>query len=236
MELNYLVSQSLDDANWSSVVNLNAAYTYAPTYAEVLSARHNGRIPTFMVEASYEGEHQYIGASTLRRQEYWTMLSGATGQFYGNRYTWPFIDGWSSHLDTIGTRQLTFMVNLFSQRRWFDLIPDTGHKLVVSGYGSYSDWANLNTNNYVTAAKTGDGKLAIVYLPTGQPIQVNMTQMAGPRVDAEWYDPTSGTYRTVKGTPLPRKGTRRFTVPGTNRAGDHDWVLVLTATKATAAK
>lgn len=236
VELNYLVSQSLDDANWSSVVNLNAAYTYAPTYAEVLSARHNGRIPTFMVEASYEGEHQYIGASTLRRQEYWTMLSGATGQFYGNRYTWPFIDGWSSHLDTIGTRQLTFMVNLFSQRRWFDLIPDTGHKLVVSGYGSYSDWANLNTNNYVTAAKTGDGKLAIVYLPTGQPIQVNMTQMAGPRVDAEWYDPTSGTYRTVKGTPLPRKGTRRFTVPGTNRAGDHDWVLVLTATKATAAK
>ena len=25
---------------------------------------------------------------TLRRQEYWTMLSGATGQLYGNGYTW----------------------------------------------------------------------------------------------------------------------------------------------------
>ncbi len=40
---------------------------------------------------------------TLRRQEYWTMLSGATGQLYGNHYTWQFLPDWKSHLDTPGT-------------------------------------------------------------------------------------------------------------------------------------
>ena len=67
------------------------------------------------------------------------MLSGATGQFYGNKYTWQFLDGWPSHLDTIGSRQMTFVTNLFSHRRWFDLVPDSEHRLVVSGYGTYSD-------------------------------------------------------------------------------------------------
>ena len=51
-----------------------------------------------MVEASYEGEHNPGAAAgtplQLRMQEYWTMLSGATGQFYGNKYTWRFSPGW----------------------------------------------------------------------------------------------------------------------------------------------
>ena len=48
-----------------------------------------------MVEANYEFEHIAADAGTpsiLRRQEYWTLLSGAAGQLYGNRYTWPFIE------------------------------------------------------------------------------------------------------------------------------------------------
>ena len=231
IELNYLTSTSLDDQRWRGIIGLDAAYTYGPTYAEVLKAYGNrDHIPAFMIEASYEGEHDYIGPSTLRRQEYWTLLSGATGQFYGNRYTWPFLDGWQSHLNTVGSRQLTFLTNLFSHRRWFDLIPDTNHRLVVSGYGSYSDSADLNDNDYVTAARTPDGRLAIAYLPTGHPVQVDMKRMAGPRVRAQWYDPTTGKYATVPGSPFAHRGTRTFTVPGKNHEGDEDWVLVLTAT------
>ncbi len=45
------------------------------------------------------------------------MLSGATGQFYGNKYTWQFLDGWPSHMNTVGSRQMTFVTNLFSRRR-----------------------------------------------------------------------------------------------------------------------
>ena len=235
VELNYLTSASLDDPRWRGIVGLDAAYTYAPTYAEVLKEyRRRDHLPVFMVEASYEGEHN-PGAPEgtplqLRMQEYWTMLSGATGQFYGNKYTWQFASGWRSHLDTIGSRQMTFVTNLFSRRRWFDLVPDSSHRLVVSGYGTYSSSGNGNGNDYVTTARTSDGTLAIAYLPTGHSIDVDMTRMAGHRVRAQWYDPTSGKYATIQGSPFVRRGRRIFTVPGKNHDGDADWVLVLTTT------
>jgi hypothetical protein len=52
--------------------------------------------------------------------------------------------------------------------------------------------------------------------------------MAGPRVRAQWYDPTDGRYSAIHGSPVRRTATRRFTVPGPNHEGDPDWVLVLT--------
>ncbi len=56
-ELDYLVSSSLDDSNWWSVLTLNATYTYFPTYARLLQdyARSNF-LPNFLVEANYEFE------------------------------------------------------------------------------------------------------------------------------------------------------------------------------------
>lgn len=230
IELNFLTSTSLDDPRWSGIVSLDAAYTYAPTYAEVLKAyRNQDHIPAVMIEANYEGEHWYTGPQTLRREEYWTLLSGATGQFYGNHYTWPFLSGWQRHLNTIGSRQVTFVTNLFAHRPWFDLVPDTSHRLVISGYGTYSDSGDVNENDYGTAARTRDGMLAIAYLPTGQPIVVDMRRMAGKRVRARWYDPTSGKYKPVPGSPFMHNSMQTLTVPGNNSEGDQDWVLVLTA-------
>ena len=101
---------------------------------------------------------------------------------------------------------------------------------MVSGYGTYSDNVDVNANDYVTAARTPDGRLTIAYLPTGRPIDVDMATMSGPLVRAQWYDPTTGTYAAVPGSPFPPRGIRRLTVPGKNREGDRDWALVLTAT------
>src|SRR4029077_17214800 len=89
VELNYLRSGSLDDAAWAPLISLNASYTYYPTYQQVLSDYNRANfLPTFMVEASYEFEHnpgtQEGAPQQLRRQEYWSLLSGATGQLYGN--------------------------------------------------------------------------------------------------------------------------------------------------------
>jgi hypothetical protein len=233
VELNFPTSTSLDDSRWRGIVGLDAAYTYDPAYAEVLKAYGNrDHVPAFMLEATYEGgtgEGRYTGPQTLRRTEYWTLLSGATGQFYGNKYTWPFLPGWPSYLDTIGSRQMTFVTNLFSHRPWYDLVPDTGHRLLVSGYGSYSADGDPNGSDYVTAARTPNGRLAMAYLPSGQPIVVEMARMAGHRVRAQWYDPTSGTYMTIPGSPLARRGRHTFTPPGKNHGGDPDWVLVLTS-------
>jgi hypothetical protein len=230
VELNYLVSSSLDDARWKGLIGLDAAYTYSPTYAEVLKEYSRpDHLPVFMVEANYEGEHEYAGPETLRRQEYWTLLSGAAGQFYGNKYTWPFLKGWQAHLDTVGSRQMTYVTNLFAGRRWFDLVPDADHKIVVSGYGTFEASGDVNDNDYVTAAATPDGKLVIAYLPTNRPVAVDMSKLSGP-TRARWYDPASGRYAPIPGSPFENAGTHEFATPGRNSGDNEDWVLVLTAT------
>jgi Protein of unknown function (DUF4038)/Putative collagen-binding domain of a collagenase len=226
------LSGSLDDPRWRAVIGLDAAYayTYAPPYAYVLKeyARRDF-LPVFMVEANYEGENAYRGPETLRRQEYWTLLSGATGQFYGNTYTWPFKSGWQSHVDTVGSRQMTYVTHLFAGRPWFQLTPDRAHKVLIGGYGTYLTTGNVNDSDYATAARTRDGRLVIAYLPTIRTVAIDMTKLSG-RVRAQWYDPSAGRYVRVSGSPFRNAGTRKFTPPGRNADGDGDWVLVLTAT------
>jgi hypothetical protein len=242
IELGYFLSSSLDDPNWTPIVGLNAAYTYSPTYAEVLHAyNQSSTLPAFMVEANYEYEtnSDTDGGSTrnLRMQEYWTMLSGAGGQLYGNLYTVSFTSGWQSFLDSPGVVQLGYMANLFSSRKWYNLVPDQAHTFVTGGYGSFVNGTSGNGsgvgvnslftgNNYVTAAVTPDGSLGLAYLPQGGRITVAMTNLQN-NITARWFDPSANTFTNIAGSPFLNTGTQNFTSPGNNSAGDPDWVLVL---------
>lgn len=261
VELNYHTSGSLDDPSWAPLIELDAAYTYFPTYAQVLTEYNRPDFkPVFMVEANYEFEHlgNTDGGSTqnLRRQEYWTMLSGATGQLYGSFYTWRFAKGWETNLDTPGAIQLGYMKDFFAPRKWYDLVPDQSHSVVIAGYDGFSglfgkvsaslggssglggkvltrirkwsSFGSIPTNAYVTAARTSDGSLAIAYLPSGGAITVDMSKLAGPAT-ARWYDPTNGAYIAAAGAPLANSGEKEFTPPAQNGAGDGDWVLALEA-------
>ena len=233
VELDYLVSGSLDDPGWAPLIQLNASYTYYPTYAQVLADYNRpSALPTFLVEANYEFEHNAADLGTpqiLRRQEYWSLLSGAAGQLYGNRYTWPFIGGWQSHLDTPGSLQMGYVKFLFASRPWYNLIPDQTHTVVTAGYGTFADTGALGDSDYLTAARTPDGGLGMAYMPTARTITVDMTKLAAPAY-ASWYDPSTGTFTAIPGSPLANTGTRNFAPPGSNGDGDGDWVLVLEAT------
>jgi Protein of unknown function (DUF4038)/Putative collagen-binding domain of a collagenase len=226
VELNYPSSGSLDDRRWRSIIDLDAAYTYFPTYAQVLKEYNRAKVPVFMVEAVYEFENlpnHYPGTpQVLRRQAYWSFLSGSTGQLYGNKYTWQFLRGWQDHMNTPGSVQFTYAARLFASRQWYHLVPDQKHRIVTSGSGRFT------TSEYATAAATPDGTLAIAYLPTARTISVDMRKLLG-RVRAQWYDPTNGTYSNVSGSPFDNSGARTFTPPGKNAAGDGDWVLLLSA-------
>ena len=232
-ELNYNVSGSLDDPRWRSLIRLDGAYTYYATYAEVLKEyERKNHMPVYMQEAGYEFEQNASWISpgtseTLRRQEYWTALSGATGQFYGNHYTWQFASGWQSHLDTTGTRQLGYLVRLLKRLPWYRLVPDVHHRIVASGYGTFAPGNNVLSSDYVTAAATPNGKLALAYLPAGGTVSVDMARFSG-RVRVRWFDPTNGRFRG-RGVKHRKRGVARLTAPGSNSAGDHDWLLVLTA-------
>jgi len=47
--------------------------------------------------------------------------------------------------------------------------------------------------------------------------------------DGVWYDPSSGVYKPVEGSPLRNADKRSFIPPGNNADGDGDWVLVVEA-------
>jgi hypothetical protein len=238
LELDFLTSSSLNDTNWANMIQLNASYTYYPTYAEVLKGyNQTPTMPDFMVEASYEFEHNggTDGGSppNLRRQEYWTMTSGATGQLYGSGHTDGIANGWlASDLDSIGVTELGYLTNLLQGRAWYDLVPDQAHTLVTVGYGTFQNTGLFANNDYVTAAKTADGSLALAYVPTAKTITVDMSRLSG-AVTAKWYDVTAGTYATISGSPFANSGTRQFATPGTHSDGTSDWVLVLTAGAST---
>lgn len=235
VELNYHDSGSMDDERWRGLIDLDAAYTYWPTYARVLHEYdREDHKPVFLVEANYEFEHiaNTDGGAppNLRRQEYWTMLSGAAGQLYGSGVTWKLPRGWRLMLDTPGVEQLGYMKALFAGRDWQDLVPDQGHAIVTAGSGDPAPLGtgSVATDTYATTAATPDGRLAIGYLPTRRRVTVDLSKLAGP-VRARWYDPTDGRFSEIEGSPLPNAGTAHFEPPGKNREGGEDWVLVLEA-------
>ena len=236
VELSFNVSSSFDSPILSQLSNLNASYTYYPTYAEVLRAYRNSPTqPVFMVEANYEGENNTgqdpSTPKVLRQQEYWTMLSGATGQLFGNHYTWQFAADWKSNLDTSGVTQFGYATNLLRSFPWYDLVPDQTHVVLTAGYGTAASSGPLHTNDYATAARTPSGSLALVFMPTSRTITIDMTKFAG-SVTAKWFDPTSNTFSTVSGSPFPNAGSRQFTPPSNNAEGSDDWLLVLETSNA----
>jgi hypothetical protein len=106
--------------------------------------------------------------------------------------------------------------------RWWRLVPDVRHEFVTAGFGTWKQ------ADYVTAALTDDGSVGVAYLPSAARITVNLAKLSG-RVTAFWFDPTSGQSRPVQGSPFDGDGTRDFTPPGNNAAGESDFVLVLKA-------
>ena len=107
VELNFLTSGSMDDPLWAPVIELDAAYTYFPTYVQVLTEYNRPDAkPVFLVEANYEFEHnrshrrrfcgepQTTGVlddverrdrTTLRQR---THLAAREGMGSKSRYTW----------------------------------------------------------------------------------------------------------------------------------------------------
>jgi hypothetical protein len=239
IELKYLNSASTDDANWDSLLGTNFVYTYFPAYEETKNAYSAfPALPVLLGETSFEGENNPntdVGTPyTCRKQAWDSILSGGTGELCGNHYTWGFVSGWENNLFTPGAIQAGYLSSFFSALNYESLLPDFKHSFVTSGYGT--EYTNLSApsaintvvnDDYVTAALTTDGALGVIYTPMIQTFVVNMAALSG-TVTAQWYDPTKNTYSPVAGSPFVNSGSRNFTPPGNNSAGNGDWVLKLT--------
>jgi Putative collagen-binding domain of a collagenase len=156
---------------------------------------------------------------------------------YGNNNLYLFASGWPNQINTPGATQLTYITNLLQRAPWYNLVPDLSHTFVTAGYGTAFPLSRLVPSNatagtiipdtYVTASITPDGTFAIAYLPVSTTINVAMNQFSG-SVTAVWMDPSNNTFSTVPGGPFSNSGTKSFTTPGNNSAGNPDWVLYFT--------
>ncbi len=231
-------TSSLDDRRWAGILSLNGTYTYSSAYMQIQRGYNQKPVmPTFLLETHYEDEcvgdpHDCGTAMVLRRQEYWSMLSGGKGVWYGNFYFWTFNPAWKAHFDTIGVAQLGIWKRFFTSLPWQELVPDEAHRLVVSGLGAYGTFQTpVSKSEFCTAAATPDGKVVVAYMPTARSVTINMAEMKAP-ASAKWFDPTDGSYSEANAGRVLNKGEHTFTPPAHNHSGDGDWVLLLDASSA----
>ena len=207
-------NSALDQFKNDGWLDLNDTYTYGIVH-RMLLADYN-RVPPMpftLTESTYEGEHN-ASAVQIRRQAYWALLCGATGQFMGNRPIWLFDPGWQAALESTGAQDMTRLNRLFLSRPWYDLVPDEKHEVVVDGLGEFRGL------DYLAAARTTDGETVIAYLPTARTFTVDMTKIAGQMAKAWWFNPRTG--KTHPAGEFPSSGKKQFTPPA-----EGDWVLVL---------
>jgi hypothetical protein len=233
---------STDQEDFGDQMTLNGTYTWVPKDVSVPSLGRNAYshtpvLPAYLLEEPYDEEGPDGNSvnpnaiQPVRRFQWWGWLSTIGGYISGNGYVWPFNSpNWQKHLDTKGTYDMERLNRFIKSITWWKLVPsglDGMRTLIASGGSTPSD------SDYVAAAATPEGTLLVAYIPPAhkEGIMVDLTAMRG-STKASWYDPTSGTFTTIPGSPFDNKGTYQFTPPGKNHAGEADWVLLLDASDA----
>ncbi|WP_297975553.1 DUF4038 domain-containing protein [uncultured Amaricoccus sp.] len=234
-------SIATDQTSFGHEMTLNGAYSWTgdvATHSRRAYAREPA-MPAFLLEEPYDEEGRDgnrvnpHAVQPVRRFLWWGWLSSIGGFIAGNGYVWLFEDDhfwtwrnerWQDHLDTPGTRDVANLNRFVRSHPWHELVPSGlggMRELIVSGGGL------PEAADYVAAAAAPDGSLLVAYVPPAHAgaIGVDMTAMRGAS-SAEWFDPTAGTYVEVA-SGIDNSGSREFAVPGKNRAGERDWVLVL---------
>jgi hypothetical protein len=207
-------NSALDQYKQEGWLDLNDTYTYGIVHGMLLNDyRRVPAMPFVLIESIYEGEHN-ASAVQIRRQAYWAILCGATGQFMGNRPIWLFDPGWDAALNSTASKDMAHLKALFTSRPWSDLIPDDKHEVVIDGLGEFRGL------DYLSAARTQDGGTVIAYMPTTRIITVDMGKISGTEATVWWYNPRSG--KSDSNGQYPTSGKRQFTPPS-----EGDWVLVL---------
>jgi hypothetical protein len=237
IEQGFYESLSTDGSSLGPLVSSNAAYTYHPTYADVLRGWATADIPVFFFEGAYENAVTGFPSAPLdlRKQLAWSMTSGATGTFYGNDSLWMFREGWQDQLDTTDVAQRQALDAAFAGIKWWTLQPDTTSRLVTAGRNTQDTTLSVGVNtpftddptygNYVTAAYSPDGTLAVIYNPDTTQDNITISSaLLGANATITAVDPTSGATTSLGWTTTPTMGA--------NAGGDHDWLFIINAAPA----
>lgn len=163
-------------------------------------------------------------AFDARQAAYWALFAGAFGHTYGCNDIWQmyapgrettfFSDTyWYEAVDFEGAWDMLFVRKLMESRPFLSRIPD--QSIIEARFGS--------GESHIQATRDKDGRYALIYIPTGKNVVVNMNKISGSIAKAYWYNPRNGT-STLFGE-FPTSGSYEFYPPSNGRG--NDWILVL---------
>ena len=180
--------------------------------------------PNYELHQSYHEKRRFTDRE-VRRAAYWSLLVSPTaGVSYGNNPIWVWADEaripeghrsigraepWTTGLDTPGIRSMYLLRLYFHTLPWWRLRP--APELLVRQPG------RADPRKFVAAAKTGDNRHAVLYLPVGGTITVR-TGGFDAICMASWRDPRQ-LQHSIRYQQLSRP-THKFTAPD-----GQDWVL-----------
>ncbi len=168
--------------------------------------------PAGLGEGSYEDGTQYptrpVDALKIRNQAYWSYMAGGY-HTYGNTNTWNFgtfkpeaTQDWKAALNSPGVENLSTLVQFFTGREWWKLVPDLAVFAADTGKREMQNAAMSST----------DGDSLVVYLPSPATVSLHMEKIATAKsARATWIDPKTGA-RTTIGV-FPTTGTQAFSSP-----------------------
>ncbi|GAA1988023.1 hypothetical protein GCM10009718_26970 [Isoptericola halotolerans] len=226
-------SLSSDNPRWVGRTDVEAAYSYAPTYAVVRKGYELAAGPVVLVESNYEDENNTQGPDTtdesIRRQALWTYTSGGVYVAYGRRDVWSSQGDYLDALTSTAVTQLGMIRARLETLDWPALVPDLDGSVLVEGagedvqHGSQLDGtADVLESDLATCAAAPDGSLTVVYVPSARPVRLAPGFATGA---AQWWDPTTGESHEAR---LDGSG---MYVPPDDRHADRatDWLLVVEA-------
>lgn len=221
----------------TSQAAFNWVYYYWVTYFGVETAYADANpLPVVWGDGFFWGDAGGQGTNgghddnlVMRKMVWWALSSGARGCTMGSDavFVWGSSSAAAVAAEGWYVNSAKAVRTLFEGLPgWQKLIPDTSSVLVTAGRGTRAAYSNQfflagNSDNYVSASRTADGKLAVIYMSVASTITIDQTKMVS-GYTAKWADPASGVTASTTTGSTYNSGSK-----GTNSAGDTDWVLIL---------
>jgi hypothetical protein len=204
----------------NAIATVDGIYIYQNLHLGAKQAwQDTPTLPSVYYDGYYD-QNSGAAATRMRRDWGWALTSGVNASHYGSESTWSMGASWRSNLtNTQGVQHVISLRNSFTGlARWSELVPDFATDFITSSRGTGT--------SYITGAKTSDGELAVVYMPSATTTSVTVNNsVLTPSYTAKWVDPTNGASTSTS------TGST-YTKTGTNAAGGTDWLLVLEKTAA----
>jgi hypothetical protein len=197
-------------------------------------------MPILMTEGPYQKLSGYKWQVATNQVERGLNYRVALGGGFGGSYTYgcdwlqKATIPWDNYLNRGSRPHIKFFSDLFKKRSWWNLKPDWNRTFLTAT--TLNGGSEIENDNYTMAAyDTAYGKLGVVYCTAIQTVTIDLSKMSGPVV-VRWYDPTTGHYTNISGSPFANTAPQQFTTPdivhteiNTDDSAEtsNDWVLVV---------